>query len=379
MIYLDYSATTPVDKKVLDTYCNVTNNFIGNPNSKHKLGENSKDLLKDSTKKISKILGCSPSEIIYTSGASESNAMALNGIAYMHENQGRSIITTSLEHSSVSQAVSYLNTHGFHLDIVPLLPNGQVDLVRLRDYINKDTILVSICGVNSETGFKQDLKAIKKVIKDKNPNTIFHSDLTQALGKTHFDLKDVDLATFSAHKIYGPKGIGILYKNRDIEIEKLIYATNRDNPYRGGTPALPLIVSFAKALRLMDKDLDKKIKKCENLREKLLNGLSKYPIRINSNETSVPQIVNISLLKIDSSLFQKELEKYDVYVSTTTACSDRNESSLLNAITKGDKSVSKTSLRISLSHLTTVEEINKFLKIFDKVYKKLIKENTSVD
>jgi len=380
VIYLDYSATTPVDKKVLDTYCNVTNNFIGNPNSKHKLGRSSKKLLDESTEKIAEILGCKPREIIYTSGASEANATALKGVAYMYAGRGRNIITTNLEHKSVSQAAGYLNTHGFNLDIVPLLPNGQVDLDKLRDYITKDTILVSICGVNSETGYKQDLKAIRKVIKEKNPNTLFHSDLTQALGKTDFDLNDVDLATFSSHKIYGPKGIGILYKNRNVDIEKLIYATNIDNPYRGGTPALPLIVSFAKALKLMYKDLDKKIKMCERLRKRLLKGLSKYPIRINSNDTSVPQIVNISLLRIDSNTFIKELEKYDVYVSTTTACSDNSESLLLNSLTKGDKSISKTSIRISLSHLTTAQEINEFLKIFDKVYNDLIKKlNTSVD
>ena len=377
MIYLDYSATTPVDKRVLDVYCNVTSNYIGNPNSKHKLGLNSKKALDDSTEKIAKILGCKPREIIFTSGASEGNATVMKGVAYKYCDVGNGIITTRLEHKSILEAASYLNTHGFNLSIVPMLPNGQVDLVKLKEYVNKNTILVSICGVNSETGFKQDLKAIRKVIKEKNPNTIFHSDLTQALGKTDFDLNDVDMATFSSHKIYGPKGIGILYKNRKIDINKLIYATNMANPYRGGTPPLPLIVSFSKALELMYKDLDKKIEKCKLLNKKLLDGLSKYPIRINSNETSVPQIVNFSLLKIDGMSFIKELEKYDIYVSTTTACSDESKSWLLFALTDGDESVSETSIRVSISHLTTEEEIDEFLKIFDKVYKKLI--NTSAD
>ena len=147
---------------------------------------------------------------------------------------------------------------------------GLIDFEDLKSLMRSDTILVSICAVNSETGFKQPLKTIRQVINKKNPNVIFHSDLTQALGKTKFYLSDLDLASFSSHKIYAPKGIGILYKRRDLQIDTLIYGTTENCPFRGGTPALPLVVSFSKAMRLMNDKLDSNIKKCEKLKAELL-------------------------------------------------------------------------------------------------------------
>ena len=268
--------------------------------------------------------------------------------------------------------MDFLSENGFDVSYVDILPNGQVDLKHLEELIREDTILVSICAVNSETGFKQPLKTIRQVINKKNPNVIFHSDLTQALGKTKFYLSDLDLASFSSHKIYAPKGIGILYKRRDLNIDTLIYGTTENCPFRGGTPALPLIVSFSKAMRLINDKLDSNIKKCEKLKQELLKGLSKYPIQINSNDLCVPQIVNFSLIKIKSETFVHALEKYNVFVSTTTACSSLEESRVLKSLSGGDKSISTTSIRVSLSHLTTMDEIHEFLSIFDKVWNELL-------
>ena len=268
--------------------------------------------------------------------------------------------------------MGYLSNIGYEVDFVNILPNGQIDLHHLEELIRKDTILISICAVNSETGFKQPLKTIRQVINKKNPNVIFHSDLTQALGKTRFYLNDLDLASFSSHKIYAPKGIGILYKKRDLQIDTLIYGTTENCPFRGGTPPLPLVVAFSKAIRLMNDKLESNIKKCEKLKSELLKGLSKYPIQINSNELCVPQIVNFSLLKIKSETFVHALERYDIYVSTTTACSSLEESVVLNAISNGNKDVSTTSIRVSLSHLTTSSEIQEFLEVFDKVWNELL-------
>ena len=372
MIYLDYSATTPVDKSVLDSYCKTTLEYFGNANSIHTLGVKSKELLMQATDQIADILKCSPKEIIFTSGASESNTTAIKGVAFKYKNRGKHIITSKLEHKSVLEVMGFLANNGYEVDFVELDDRGQVDLKSLESLIREDTILISICAVNSETGFKQPLKTIRQIINKKNPNVIFHSDLTQALGKTHFYLSDLDLASFSSHKIYAPKGIGILYKKRNLEIDTLIYGTTENCPFRGGTPALPLIVAFSKAMRLMNDKLDANIKKCEKLKEELIKGLSKYPIKINSNDLCVPQMVNISLLEIKSETFLHALEKYDVYVSTTTACSSLEESTVLKALSHGDKRVSTTSLRISLSHLTTMEEIKEFLKIFDKVWNELL-------
>ena len=372
MIYLDYSATTPVDEGVLDSYIKVTRDYIGNANSIHTLGVRSKELLMQATNQIADIFNCHPKELIFTSGASESNTTAIKGVAFKYASRGKHIITSKLEHKSVLEVMGFLSNIGYEVSFVNILPNGQIDLKDLESLIREDTILVSICAVNSETGFKQPLKTIRQIINKKNPNVIFHSDLTQALGKTKFYLSDLDLASFSSHKIYAPKGIGILYKRRDLQIETLIYGTTENCPFRGGTPALPLVVAFSKAIRLMNDNFDKNVKKCEKLKSELLKGLSKYPIQINSNDLCVPQIVNFSLLKIKSETFVHALEKYDVYVSTTTACSSLEESVVLKTISNGNKDVSTTSIRVSLSHLTSMDDIHEFLNIFDKVWNELL-------
>lgn len=372
MIYLDYSATTPVDEGVLDSYVKVTRDYIANANSIHTLGVRSKELLMQATNQIADIFNCHPKELIFTSGASESNTTAVKGVAFKYASRGKHIITSKLEHKSILEVMGFLSSIGYEVSFVNILPNGQIDLKDLESLIRDNTILVSICAVNSETGFKQPLKTIRQIINKKNSNVIFHSDLTQALGKTKFYLSDLDLASFSSHKIYAPKGIGILYKRRDLQIDTLIYGTTENCPFRGGTPALPLVVAFSKAIRLMNDNFDKNVKKCEKLKSELLKGLSKYPIQINSNDLCVPQIVNFSLLKIKSETFVHALEKYEVYVSTTTACSSLEESVVLKAISNGNKDVSTTSIRVSLSHLTSMEDIHDFLNIFDKVWNELL-------
>ena len=231
MIYLDYSATTPVDERVLESYLKVTRDYIGNANSIHTLGSKSKELLIQATNQIADILNCHPKEIVFTSGASESNTTAIKQTALKFANRGRHIITSKLEHKSVLEVMGALSNVGFEVDFVNLKENGQIDLHHLEELIRPDTIMVSICCVNSETGFKQPLKTIRQVINKKNPNIIFHSDLTQALGKTRFYLSDLDLASFSSHKIYAPKGVGILYKRRDLNIDSLIYGTTENSQH----------------------------------------------------------------------------------------------------------------------------------------------------
>ena len=371
MIYLDYSATTPVINDVLDSYVHVTKDFIGNANSIHNLGVKSKELLLKATRQISDILGCEPNEIVYTSGASESNSTALKGVAFKHCKRGKHIISSFLEHKSVLETLKYLEMCGFEVSYVKLLPNGQVDLKDLESLVRDDTILVSLCAVNSEVGYKAPLKTIRQVINKKNDKVIFHSDMTQALGKTKINLNDVDLASFSGHKIYAPKGIGILYKSKRIEIEPLIWGLTENAKFRGGTPALPLIVSLSKAMRIMNENLENNIKKVTKLNELLISGLNDDRIHINSNNLCVPHIVNLSLKSIRSETFVRALEKYEVYISTNSACSSLESSTVLKVVTD-DKVINTTSIRISLSHFTTKLEINEFVRIFYKVYDELL-------
>lgn len=371
MIYLDYSATTPVIDEVLDSYVHVTKDFIGNANSIHSLGVRSKELLLKATKQISEILNCDINEIVYTSGASESNSTALKGVAFKHCKKGKHIVSSPLEHKSVLETLKYLEMCGFEVSYVKLMPNGQIDLKHLESLIRDDTILVSICAVNSEVGYKSPLKTIRQIINKKNSNVIFHSDMTQALGKTKVNLYDVDLASFSGHKVYAPKGIGILYKSKKVIIEPLIWGLTENAKFRGGTPPLPLIVSLAKAMRIMNENLDSNIKKVAQLNELLINGLNDDKIHINSNNLCVPHIVNLSLKSIRSETFVRALEKYEIYISTNSACSSLESSTVLKAVTD-DKTINTTSIRISLSHFTTKLEINEFIRIFYKVYDELL-------
>ena len=369
MVYLDYSATTPVDPRVIDTYSKVCKNFIGNPNSLHKIGVEAKELIDESTKQIADILGVKPSEVIYTSGASESNNTAIKGICLKYQNRGRHIITTELEHSSVIAPINYLIGLGFEVDFVKLDENGVVDLDDLRELMRDDTILVSICSVNSEVGVKQPINEIGKIVKE-YPKCFFHSDVTQSIGKEKVDFTNIDLASLSGQKFFGMKGIGCLIKKESIVIEPLIHGGKSTTVYRSGTPATPLIVSISKALRLAYEDLDKKNEHIKEIHDYLINKLKEIDVYINSNSYCINNVVNLSLKNIKSETMLHALEQDDIYISTQTACSTGNYSKAVYSITHDEDKASR-SIRISLSYLTTKKEINLFIDSFKKNIDKL--------
>ena len=370
MVYLDYSATTPVNDEVLDTYVKATKEFIGNPNSLHKIGIEAKKLIDASTEQIANILGVKPSEIIYTSGASESNNTAIKGVCLKYANRGKHIITTELEHSSIVAPLNYLTTLGYEVDFVALDENGKVDLDDLIRLIRDDTVLVTISSVNSEVGVKQNLKELSEVIRSKNSKTIFHSDITQSIGKEKLDLSYVDLASLSCQKFYGMKGIGALIKKENITIEPLIHGGKSTTIFRSGTPATPLIASFAKALRLVYEDFDNKCKKVKEVHDYLIDKLQDVDVYINSNDNCLPNMVNISLKGIKSEVMLHALEEKEIYVSTQTACSVGDYSKAVYALTH-DKDKSSSSMRVSLSYLTTKEEIDIFIDALKEAIEKL--------
>lgn len=369
MIYLDYSATTPVNEEVIETYSKVCRDYIGNPNSLHKLGVEAKKLIDASTEQIAKILGVKTSEIIYTSGSSESNNLAIKGVCSKYSNRGKHIITTELEHSSVIAPINYLQNQGFEVDFVELDENGLVDLNDLKKKLRDDTILVSICAINSEVGVKQDLKAISDVIRT-NPKTIFHSDVTQLIGKDKVDLSMLDLASISGQKFYGMKGVGALIKREGLIIDPLIHGGKSTTVFRSGTPATPLIVSLSKALRLAYEKYEEKYQKVVELNKYLIDKLSKLDVSINSNKYCLPHIVNLSIKNIKPETMQHALEEYDIYISTQTACSKGEYSKAVYAVTR-DKDKATHSIRISLSYLTTYEELDKFIEVFTKLLSSL--------
>ncbi len=359
MIYLDYSATTPVNEEVLNSYIEATKKMVGNPNSLHKLGIEAKSLIDAATRQIANILKVKPNEIIYTSGASESNNTAIKGICLKYQNRGKHIITTHLEHSSIIEPLNYLKRQGFEVEYVNITENGMVDIEDLKKKIRDDTILVTIASINSEVGIVQPIKDIAALLK-KYPKVYFHSDITQSLGKEKIDLTDVDLASFSSQKFYGMKGIGGLVKKENVVIEPLIHGGKSTTKDRSGTPATALIVSMAKALRLAYENLEEKQKYVKELNIFLRNELEKNEITINSPEVAIPNILNISLENIKPETVLHALEEKEIYISTKTACATNDSSDAVYAITK-DEEKAKHSLRISLSYLTTKKELEIFI------------------
>lgn len=371
MIYLDYSATTPVALEVQDTMNKVTREFIGNANSLNGLGIKSRNLLNSATKQIANCFNILESEITYTSSSTESNNLAIIGIALAYFKKGKHIIVSKLEHADVYDICDYLKSIGFEISYVNSNADGLVDFEELKRLIRPDTILVSIAAVNSELGIRQPLKMIRQIIKKENPYILFHSDMTQAVGKISVSLLDTDLATISSHKIYGPKGIAMLYKNSTVKIKPIIYGSGQSNDLKPGTPPLPLIVGFAKALRLALDGVEKKEKYVNLLNERICNKLSKYPdILINKTKYSIPHILNISLMNIKPETFIHAMDNEEIYLSTNTACSSGESSNAVMALYNDIKRASHT-IRISLSSITTSDEIDKFLKAFDRNFESL--------
>lgn len=369
MVYLDYAATTPVDKRVLESFDRTCLEYIANPNSLHSEGVKARKLMEAAVNQVATLLNVHDNEIIFTSGATESNNLAITGVINKYKDRGKTIITTKLEHSSILETVNYLEKNGYIIKYVKLDNNGLVDLNNLKELLTDDVIMVSVCEVNSEIGITENIKEISEILKE-YPRIIFHVDGTGAIGKKHVDLTNIDLYSFSAHKIYGLKGVGVLVKKENINLEPLIHGGKSQSNSRAGTPALPLIVSTARALKLILSDLDYNISYVKELNNKLKDGLNKIDgVTINSNDYSSPFIINFSVIGIKPETLLHSLEEDEIYISTKTACSSDDYSIGVLELTN-DIEKAKSSLRISLSHLTKENEIDYFLK---KLEEKIIK------
>lgn len=369
MIYLDYAASTPVDKKVLDLYYDTVLKYYANPNSNHKLGIEARNLIDDSTNNIASILGVLPCEIIYTSGASESNNLVIKGICERYKNRGKHILISALEHNSIVSASTYFQERGFEVELIPVNKDGLIDITALKNLLRDDTILVSVCYVDSEIGLKQPIEAIGEILRE-YPNCVFHTDASQAVGKISTNFNNVDLVTITPHKFYGLNGIGIVIRKKDISLTPQINGGKSLTIYRSGTPDTASIVSLKLALEIAVENLSNRYDYIKELSEILKQELKKYKnVHINNTDASIPHTINFSIKGIKSIDLQKKLEDYNIYVSTKTSCCPiETPSKLVYALTK-DKILSSTSIRVSLSHLTTKEEINEFLRVFDIIYK----------
>lgn len=373
-IYLDYASNTPVDKDVLNTFNEITLKYFANPNSTHILGKVTNKKIQETTENIIKELSKKANldenmEIIYTSGSSESNNLAIKGIAKSYKENGKHIISTFLEHSSVSSPLTYLKEQGYEIDIVNITNEGKVDLEHLKSLIRKDTILVSICYIDSEVGIVQPIEEIAKIVKE-YPNCFFHVDCTQAVGKINIDLKNIDLISFAPHKFYGLNGFGALIKNKEIVLEPLINGGASTTIYRSGTPVIGQIYALEKALEISFDNLEERKKYVKNINKKLRENLSKYKdVKINTISDENPFILNISVNGVKAAEFKNKLEEYGVCISIKSACTITITPSRIVMAMTHDRKRALASFRISLSHLVKESEINKFLEIFDKCYK----------
>ena len=371
MIYLDYAANTRVDKDVLDLYYNCALNNYGNPNSNHFFGKISKDLIDDATSKIAELLNVNSDEIIYTSGATESNNLAIKGICERYKNYGKHILISSLEHTSIVASATIMQEAGFDVELIPVDKDGRVDINSLKQMLRDDTILVSVCSVDSELGLVQPIEEIGELLKE-YPNTFFHSDASQSIGKVTIDYSNVDLVTIAPHKFYGTSDIGILLKKKNVGLKPIINGGRSTTVYRSGTPNLPGIVATSLALELALSNQDERYSYVSDLNKKIINFLSGYSfIHINNTSASIPFTINFSIKGVKSIDVVEYLSEREIYLSSKTSCCPvGTPSKLIYALTK-DKSLASTSIRLSISHLTTIDEINEFFSVFDCYVKEL--------
>ena len=359
-IYLDYSATTPINSEVLSTMMPYLTTEFANADSVYEVGRNSSYALDDARRKIASLIRANPEEIYFTSGGSESDNWAIKGIAFANKNKGKHIITSSIEHPAIMNACKWLEENGFTITYLPVDNNGLVSTTALEQAIKNDTILVSIMFVNNEVGSVQNIKELTKIAHDKG--VYFHTDAVQAVGYEDISVKEtnIDLMTISSHKFFGPKGVGFLYVKKGVLLEKLIHGGHQERSMRGGTSNTPLVVGMAKAMEIVlynAKENSAKVEKIRNLFEEKI--LEKIPnVCINCKENRVAHNSSITFYGIDSSVLLFRLDMEGVFASAGSACSSGSlePSYVLKAIGLSDEDA-KSTLRFSFSHLTTEEEI----------------------
>lgn len=375
MIYFDNSATTVPDPEVIQTYNKVAKDFFGNPSSLHILGAEAENLFIRSRMQIADILQVKSNEIIFTSGGTEGNNLAIKGIALKYQSRGKHIITTEVEHASVYEACRSLEELGFDITFLPVDDKGFVDPKKVEEAIRTDTILISIMHVNNELGSIQPIHEIGQIAK-KHPKLFFHVDDVQGFSKVNLNVKEaqVDLCTYSAHKVNGLKGTGILYVRENIKLYPLFHGGGQESQIRSGTENLPGAIALARAFRLAKEKERANLTHLRELREAFAKELELISgVVLNSPMKNVaPHIINISVPHTKPEVIIHTLGEQGIFISTKSACSSReeDENRVLDACGHS-KERAATALRISLSYESTKSEIDEFIRVFTEVVKNL--------
>ena len=363
-IYLDYASTTPIDKRVADKMFEymTTDGMYGNPASRsHSFGWDADEAVSQSRKHIADLINADPREIVWTSGATESDNLAIKGAAHFYKKKGKHIITLKTEHKAVLDACRQLEREGFEVTYMEPMSSGLLDLDKLESEIREDTVLISIMHVNNEIGVIQDIETIGELCRSKN--IIFHVDAAQSAGKIEIDLQKtkVDLMSFSAHKIYGPKGIGALYVRRKprVRLEAQIHGGGHERGLRSGTLPTHQIVGMGEAFRIAKEEMNQDFENISKLRNRLWNGVKDMEeVYLNGDfENRYPGIMNISFNYVEGESLIMATK--DIAVSSGSACTSASlePSFVLRAIGRSDE-LAHSSLRMSIGRFTTEEEID---------------------
>lgn len=377
-VYLDYAASTPLDPKIIPSLLShLQPSYTASTSSLHQFGIKASQLLETSRETIAKILNVSPQEIIFTSSATESNNTVLKGVAMANSKKGKHIIISSIEHDCVRQSAKYLKSQGFEITEIPVDEFGFLDLKVLEKSIRPDTILVSIIHANNEIGTIQDIKKIGDICRSKK--VYFHTDVSQSFTKIPIGLKknNIDFLTASSHKIYGPKGVALLYIKSGSKISPLLHGGGQEFGLRSSTINTPLIAAFAKAAKIAMENLEEENKRISQLRDFLIKNILK---NIPKTELNGPQHnrlannVNISFKNIEGESLLLDLDFHGIIASTGSACASNSlePSHVLLALGKSAEQA-HSSLRFTLGRFTTKSDINYLLKILPQSVKKLRK------
>ncbi|MUG89102.1 aminotransferase class V-fold PLP-dependent enzyme [Paenibacillus timonensis] len=375
MIYFDHAATTPPYEDVAKTVAEVMARHYGNPSSLHRLGEESSKLLDKAREVSAAALGVRPREIVFTGGATESNNMAIKGAALQFAGRGKHLITTETEHPSVLESVKQLVSWGWEATVLPVDGNGNVTAEQVREALRPDTVLVSVMHVNNETGAVQPVEDIGRLLKSAAPRVLFHVDGVQGFGKLPLSLTDggIDLYSLSAHKLRGPKGVGLLYVREGLQLAPLLAGGGQEGGYRSGTENIPYIVAFSKALRLAAEGRDARATVMYRLREQLIQGLAELPeLAVNSSAQGSPHIVHFSYPGMKAEALLHMLEEEGFYVSTRSACSSkRSEPSRILLAMGKSKEIASSGIRISMGDEHEERDIDALLAALKQSVKRL--------
>lgn len=375
VIYMDNAATTPTKPEVLQEMLPYFTEKYGNPSSIYSIARETKKAVTEARERVAKVLGAQPDEIYFTAGGSESDNWTLKGIAFANKDRGNHIITTKIEHHAILHACEYLEKHGFEVTYLPVDSDGLISIDDLKNAITDKTILVSVMFANNEIGTIEPIAEIGKICREKG--IYFHTDAVQAVGNVPINVKDmnIDLLSMSAHKFYGPKGVGALYIRKGVKLHSLIHGGAQERNRRAGTENVPGIVGLGKAIELANENMDEHIKRLTYLRDKLIDGLlEKVPYtKLNGHRTKrLPGNVNICFRFIEGESILLMLDEKGVCASSGSACSSGSldPSHVLLAIGLPHE-IAHGSVRLTLGDSTTEEDVDYVLDLLPKIIGRL--------